>query len=65
MSDRELVDVILQRHAETEKAFLFSDDGEEDNAKWCPKSQIEVLDKGRNTFEVTLPTWLAKKNGWI
>ena len=62
---KELTDITLQIHHETEKAFLFSEDGDESKAKWVPKSQIEVEHKGKGFFEVTMPIWLAKKNGWI
>jgi len=64
MSDK-IKDVTLQLHHETPKACLFSDDGEEKNAKWVPKSQIEMERKRGEIYEVTMPVWLATKNGWV
>jgi len=66
MPKAELTDVTLQLVHETQKAYLFTDDGEEKSAKWVPKSQVEIeLKRGSNIYEVTLPVWLAQKNGWI
>lgn len=62
----DVTELTLEIHAETDKAWLLSDDGVEKNAKWSPKSQVERGDKkGTATYEFTLPEWLAKKNGWI
>ena len=61
----DLVDVAGCKHHETTKAILFSDDGDEKNAIWLPKSQIEVEDKDPPTCIVTLPEWLAKDKGLI
>lgn len=64
---KELYDVTLQMHHETEKACLMSEDGDEKNAKWLPKSQIEIIakDKAKGIYEVTMPMWLAIKNGLV
>jgi hypothetical protein len=62
-----LIDVMLHLHHETPKAYLLSDDGEEKNAKWLAKSQCEAtkLPNSKDTYEVTLPEWIAKQNGWL
>lgn len=62
----DLVDLDMEIHAETEKAFKLSDDGERSSAKWVAKSQIEVERKaGTRTAKVTMPEWLAVENGWV
>ena len=63
---REVIDVTLRMHHETEKAFLVSDDGDKDKAVWIPKSQCERGDaKGAGIYEFTLPEWLALDKGLI
>lgn len=61
MGKRELIDIAGCLHAETEKAILFSDTGDENEAVWLAKSQIEFeRDPKREGFvTVTLPEWLA------
>jgi hypothetical protein len=56
-------------HFETDKAFLVSEDNENDNGVWLPKSQIDWVEdaqqrrKGyRTTFYV--PMWLCEKKGF-
>lgn len=74
-----LHDLTLAIHYDTGKAILVSETGEEAKAVWLPKSQVEIHDTGKQTTgvkkngetimlplaEVTLPEWLAKKNGLI
>jgi hypothetical protein len=65
-SDDKVVEVMLHVHAETQKAMLLSDDGEEGNAQWTPKSQIMQTgaERGKSgTFK--LKEWIAKQNGFI
>lgn len=54
----DLIEVAVQLHHETEKAWLVSDDGEKKNAVWIPKSQAEIEPKGKHHI-LTLPEWLA------
>lgn len=65
----DLIDVTVQKHAETAKAFLVSDDGDKSKAVWIPKSQCEIEAKacvgGEDFYELTLPEWLAKDKGLI
>jgi hypothetical protein len=57
---KELIDLTLQLHHETVKAFLVSDDGDENHAVWIPKSQCEQgTAKGNGAYEFTMPEWLA------
>jgi hypothetical protein len=61
----DLIDITVTKHAETGKAVLVSDDGEEKNAKWLPLSQVEIEPKrGTPFFVVTLPEWLATQKGF-
>jgi DNA-directed RNA polymerase alpha subunit len=65
----DLIDVVVQMHAETEKAVLVSDDGDKDKAVWLPKSQIEIdpsmKERSKGAAMITLPEWLAKDKGLI
>lgn len=61
---KELVDLTMQLHHETEKAILVSDDGEEGHAKWLPRALIEVNKLKPNIVEVTMPVWLAEREGF-
>lgn len=55
-----IIDVAVQIHAETAKAWLVSDDGDKARAVWVPKSQAELADG-----VLTLPEWLAKEKKLI
>lgn len=65
----DLVDLTMRLHHETDKAVLVSDDGEEKNAIWLPKSQIEIAPVpgtgGAGHVLVTLPEWLATSKGLV
>ena len=63
----DLVQVHMQLHRSTKMAMQFSDDGDEDKAKWLPRSQITATPvEGSGTeYYVTMPEWLAKKNDLI
>lgn len=61
----DLIDLTMQRHHETEKAILVSDDGERAKAVWLPKSAVEVEEKGRGIVVVTLPEPLAIEKGLV
>jgi hypothetical protein len=61
----DLVDLTMQLHAETEKAVLVSDDGEEAKAIWLPLSQVEIERKAKGVVVVTLPEWLATQRGLV
>lgn len=63
-SRTDLVDLMLHVHHETKAALLVSDDGEEDNAVWVPKSQVRYEDDlpvpvGQDGV-ITVPVWLAR-----
>lgn len=62
----DLLDLTVFLHHETGAAVLVSDDGEEKNAVWLPRSQIEIEQtrEGR-TIIVTVPEWLAMDKGLI
>ena len=54
----DLIEVAVQLHHETDKAWLVSDDGDNDNAVWIPKSQAEIEPDG-GCHMLTCPEWLA------
>ncbi len=66
MGKSELVDLTMQKHAETAKAVLVSDTGDEKDAVWLPLSQVEIEPGGKpGVVVVTCPEWLAKDKGLI
>jgi hypothetical protein len=62
-----LIDITGVVHHETERAILFSDDGQGPSAKWLPKSQVEQAPNALNAglVDVTMPEWLAKDKGFV
>jgi hypothetical protein len=66
----DLIDLTLQRHAETKLAILVSDDGDAKRAVWLPLSQVEVAvapgtGGSKGLVLVTLPEWLATERGLV
>lgn len=60
------IDLVLQLHAETDKAWRVSDDGNIAKAKWLAKSQVQQGErKGPAMYEYTVPEWIAVQNGWV
>jgi hypothetical protein len=64
MADKDLVEVTGEIYAETEKAIMFSDDGERGNAVWLPRSQIEIHQEGEKVT-IVMPEWLAKEKEFV
>lgn len=76
MPSREITDITVCLHAETDKAILISDAGRTADSVWLPKSQIEIERTGKfdqsddrvggkkwPIIVVTLPEWLAINKG--
>lgn len=63
----ELIDVTMHVHPPgTSLAIRASNDGDDKNAVWLPRSQIEMEPTSNpNIFEITMPTWLARDKGLI
>ena len=62
----EIIDLSMELHQETAAALFLSDDGDRCNAVWIPKSQIEDIDRSKEPIiEVSIPEWLALKEGLI
>jgi len=63
----DLIDIAGVIHAETAAAILFSETAHREDAKWLPKSQIEIShDGGRRSFvTVTMPERLAIEKGFV
>lgn len=55
---KELAQMRVTRHWTTAKAVLVSTTGDKDDAKWVPKSQIDLVGE-----YLTMPEWLAVKTG--
>ena len=61
-------ELLLYLHAETDLAVLMSEVDDESEAKWLPKSQIEMTPAGigeARCYDVEVPHWLAKEKGLI
>jgi hypothetical protein len=63
----DLIDIAGVIHHQTEKAILFSDDGDREKAVWLPKSVVEVEHdpKKPDHVTVTMPERIAKDRGLI
>lgn len=59
-----LVEVNVQLHHETEKAWLVSITGEKKDAVWVPRSQAELHEKG-SIHVLECPEWLATDKGLV
>jgi hypothetical protein len=61
-----LIDILGFQHVETERAIRFSETGDDKDAVWLPKSQIEIEPGNKpGHTTVTMPEWLAKEKGLI
>jgi hypothetical protein len=59
-----MVELEMYIHAETPKAILVSEDGDEDSAVWLPKSQIEFESDG-DMATVQCPEFIAINRGLV
>lgn len=76
-SRSDLHDITVALHAQTDKAILVSEFGDEKKAKWIPKSQIEIERTDRfvqpqgvstkkfSAIVIAIPEWLAVRNGLL
>ena len=61
-----LIDIFGRVHAETERAVRFSETGDDKDAVWLPRSQIEIEPASKAGYvTVTMPEWLAQEKGLI
>jgi hypothetical protein len=68
IDNEDSIDIEGTYHCGTEKAILFSEDGDEENARWLPKSKIEYDEphpKRGEKITVTIPIWLAKREWFL
>ena len=64
--DNEVVEVTLQIHHETEKAYLVSESGDKNEAVWLPKSMCERGEKAAPAiYTFDMPEWLALEKGFL
>jgi hypothetical protein len=62
---RELIDIMVQKLHETDKAYLVTDSIPEQGV-WIAKSQCELEESERKGLHIlTLPEWLAQEKGLI
>lgn len=60
----DFLDTTVEIHAETERAILASQDGDEGSAVWLPLAQIEIGRRRGAVADVSIPQWLAENEGW-
>lgn len=61
-----MTEVEMQIHRQTDRAIHASNTGDEEDAVWLPLSLVEVTPKtGHASVTVTMPEWLAKREGLI
>ena len=65
MSKKELADVEVIIHHETDRAILVSTDGNAAKAEWVPKSVTEIEYSHGNKATITLPERMAIDKGLI
>ena len=63
----EKIEIAVEIHYITDRAYLVSDTGDEDDAVWIPKSQVEPMTPPEIGEEVIfeIPEWLAEDKGLI
>ena len=59
----DILDTTVEIHAETDRAIFASQDGDEDSAVWLPLSQIEVNKRRGDVADISVPDWLAEREG--
>ena len=64
---KELIDIAMVKHHQTELAILVSDDGDREKAIWLPLSRIEIEPQpgSKGIVIVTMPVSLATDKGLI
>lgn len=66
MRKSDLADIEVQLHAETEKAWRISTNGDDKDAKWMPKSQAELEPNKRgNCYILTAREQLLIEKGLV
>lgn len=67
MHSKDLIDLTLHVHHETDAAVRVSDTGEEAKAVWLPLSQVEIewLDQHHREATIAVPLWLAESKGLV
>lgn len=67
MGRKDKITLSLFLHRSTDKAMLFSEDGDEGEAVWLPKSQIEYDHSAAtgDRTDVLVPEWLAEEKGFM
>lgn len=61
----DITDIRGQIHARTDRAILFSDDGDREKAVWLPLAHVEVEMHTHGVATVTMPEWLATERGLV
>lgn len=65
MTRSDIIDLRGQIHARTDRAILFSDDGDKESAVWLPLAHVEIGQLHRGVGEISLPEWLAVDRGLV
>ncbi len=61
----DIVDIEGRVHAKTDRAILFSTDGDREEAVWLPLAHVEISELRRGVGVVSMPEWLAVDRGLI
>jgi hypothetical protein len=60
-----IVELYMQIHRQTDRAIFASTTGSENAAKWLPLSLVEVTPHIEGISTVSLPEWLAIREGLV
>ncbi|MDY7032658.1 MAG: hypothetical protein SVY10_12225 [Thermodesulfobacteriota bacterium] len=67
--NKRMVEFVGEILVETERAVLFTESGDKDDAVWLPKSQIKIVNLDTSTdpvqAEIEVVEWLATKNEMV
>ncbi len=66
--DEHRAEVDVHIHHATEKAYLVSADGDEEEAVWIPMSQVDEISpeyRKPGIYQIDIPQWLAEKEDLV
>ena len=61
----DLIEITVMIHHKTDRGVLVSDTGQEDDAVWLPLAKIDIEPRRNGFAQISVPEWLAKREGLI
>ena len=63
--ETEWIELNVHCHRCTQRAVLLSDDGDESNAVWIPRSQVRGEVKVDEVTTIEIADWIAEREGLV